>query len=168
MGQTHARPISKHAQRQIRRDEELQIHLTVQRMENFIMLAYMVGNKKHSIALILNSAPARSRFSEFVTQDRCSYDLYVLCEIIKMQDVPYMNLFKRAKEIYDEHLKPMNDKRKYVPVAFLTREKVSSALSSTNINDLRAALSQAIDDIIGGLASSVWIRFVQSKTYANW
>ena len=168
MGQRNTRPISKHAQRQIRRDEELQIHLTVQRMENFIMLAYMVGNKKHSIALILNSAMARSRFSEFVVQDRCSYDLYVLCEIVKMQEDPYMSLFKRAKELYDTHLKPMNDKRKFVPVAFLTREKVAAALVSTNLNDLRSALTQAVDDIVGGLAASVWIRFVQSKIYANW
>lgn len=168
MGQSNSRPISKHAQRQIRRDEELQIHLTVQRMENFIMLAYMVGNKKHSIALILGSAQARSRFSEFVMQDRCSYDLYVLCEIIKIQDIPYMNLFKRAKEIYDTHLKPMNDKRKFVPVAFLTRERVAAALAATNLNDLRAAFNQAIDDIVGGLSASVWIRYVQSKTYSNW
>lgn len=169
MGQKQVKPLQTNINRQFCREEELHSHMIVQRIENFMLLSFMVGNKKHSLSLILSCYQSRVKFEDFVMKEKKFYDVKLWCEVIRILSLQYSAMFTNANRLYDEYFgNNINENIKLLTVSNNSKDKIFHALNTLNLIDLRIALNYLSDEIINNLSIALWAKFVESKYYSSW
>lgn len=163
---------SRHAQREERREAEFRIQMTVQRVENFLLLSYMIGIKIDSLRLILDCEQARLRFHDFLLVDKRSADLDFWYACRNIESISDADCVKAADVLVQAYLKA--GARNYVSLSSQIRESILDMVTKmkqgepVNVYELKHEFSIAEKEVLFTLASTSWLKFLQSKSYINW
>jgi len=163
---------SRHAQREERREAEFRIQMTVQRVENFLLLSYMIGIKIDSLRLVLDCEQARLRFHDFLIMDKRSSDLDFWYACRNIECIVESDCLKTADILIQNYLKPGS--RNFVSLSYNIRERIFDLITrrrngdAVSINEIKNEFSNAEKEVLFTLASTSWLKFLQSKSYINW
>lgn len=154
--------------REQRRDEEGTIQMAIQKVENFLLLSYMIGDSVDSVKLVLSSDVGRTKLSDFMLHERRSRDLELWIEIKKLRMLSTASLRKRAQELYEQYMATMNGRgatvssKRKIAVHEITCKRKASRTELLEIFDGTA------NEILHIVATSTWLRFLQSNYYSKW
>ena len=99
----------KHAQRNQLRIEEIEIQLVSQKIENFILLAYLAGSKVDGVKLTIWSSRGYLHFCNYLTTQEHTNAMHVWSDIMHTVSLPIMQMVECANNLRLEHLSSNRD-----------------------------------------------------------
>jgi hypothetical protein len=171
MGQVNGR--NNKVMRNQRRDEELSIHGLVLRIENFILLTYMIGSKIDSVKLILSCEQSRVRFQKFILKKQNSYDLEFWLDSTMMHSLIGDQFNERVTKLYNDYIR--RGQPKSINLSTVLRDSITNLLTAVDtslINDRKDSIVKAFSlaeaEVLLAVSATYWLRFLNSRSYINW
>ena len=160
--------VLKHSQRNQLRIEEMEIQLISQKIENFVLLAYLSGSKVDGVKLTLWSSSAYNHFCNYLVTQEHTNAMHIWSDIMHIVSLPINQMVECANKLRIEHLSANRDH--YASASLNIVEKLAKevARNPPHKPSLTGVLLAIADELLLGVAGGLWFKYVPSKNFQIW